>query len=101
MTHPRSLCTAYQVLPTAALSRMVLALRVSLELIAVEVNLAQVTGAIALGLIVKVLRRGVAALATRRHSPGFDLVTKLDYCDKAVAARAIPLLCARIRARAE
>ena len=77
--------------------RMILALGVPFELRAVEVDLAQVAGRVALGLVVEVRRRGIAALAAGRDGPGAHLVAELDHRDEAVAAGAVPLLRARIR----
>src|ERR1035437_9462215 len=80
---------------------MILPLRVSLELIAVKVDLAQFSRAVPLGLIVEVRGRRIAALSACRHGPGPHAVAELDHGDEAVAAGAIPLLRARVRARRE
>src|ERR1019366_1193415 len=65
---------------------MVFPLRMSLELIAVEVDLAQLSGAVALGLIVEVRGSRMAALAAGRHGPGAHAFAELDHGDEAVAA---------------
>src|ERR1035438_5482207 len=80
---------------------MVLTLGVSLELLAVEVDLAQFAGAIAFRLIVEVRRRRMAALAAGRHRPGTHAFAEFDHGDEAVAAGAIPLFGARVGARGE
>src|ERR1019366_6626725 len=75
---------------------MVFPLRVSLELLTVEVDLAQLAGAVALGLIVEVRGSRMAALAAGRHGPGAHAFAKLDHGDEAVAAGAIPFFSARV-----
>src|ERR1017187_6691859 len=80
---------------------MVFPLRVSLELLAIEVDLAQFTCAVTFGLIVEVRGRRIAALAAGRHGHGADALAELDHGDEAVAARAKPLLGARVGARGE
>src|SRR5215470_5298522 len=80
---------------------MIFALRVPLELILVEVHLAQITARVTSRLIVEVLRFGMPALATRRHRARPHLIAELDHCNETIAARAVPLFRARIRARAE
>src|ERR1700690_4167305 len=80
---------------------MVFPLRVSLKLFAVEVDLAQLPGAIALGLIVEVRGSRMAALASGRHGPSAHALAELDHGDEAVAAGAIPLFGARVGARGE
>src|SRR5664279_6322218 len=80
---------------------MVLPLRMSLELRAVEVDLAQFARAVPLGLIVEVRGCRIAALSACRHGPGPHAVAELHHGDEAVAAGAIPLLRARVRARRE
>src|SRR5690348_11070836 len=80
---------------------MVLPLRVPRELVPVEVHVAEVAGRIPRRLVVEMLRRRVPALAAggdgARTNPG----TEFDDGDETVAARAVPLLGVRIRARAE
>src|SRR6185503_5916914 len=83
------------------LAGMIFALGVSLELIAIEVDIAEVARRIAIGLIVEMLRSGHAVQAACRDGPGLHLIAKLDDRDEAVAAGAVPLLGSRIRARAE
>src|SRR6185503_20950632 len=84
-----------------SLPRLVFALGVTLELIAIEVDVAQIAGRIALRLIVEVLRPGHAVQAAGGHRLRLHLIAELDDGDEAVAARAIPLLGVGIRARAE
>src|ERR1019366_7745074 len=67
----------------------------------VEVSLAQFARAVALGLIVEVRRRRIAALDAGGDGPGAHAVAELDYGDETVAAGAIPLLGARVGARRE
>src|ERR1035441_7291434 len=80
---------------------MVFPLRVPLELLAVEVDLAQFTCAVALGLIVEVRGSGMAALAAGRHGSSAHAFAELDHGDETVAAGAIPLFGARVGARGE
>src|ERR1035437_9542700 len=80
---------------------MVFPLRVSLERLAVEVDLAQLAGAVALGLIVEMRGRRMAALAAGRHGPGAHALAEFDHGDEAVAVGAIPLPGARVGARGE
>src|ERR1035438_6069919 len=80
---------------------MVFPLRVSLELLAVEVDLAQFTCAIAFRLIVEVRGTRMAALAADRHGPGAHALAELDHGDETVAAGAIPLFGARVGASGE
>src|SRR6185503_10543177 len=60
------------------LARPVLSFRVPLKLFAVEVNVSQVALAVALGLIVEVLRLRVAALAAGRHRLRPHAIAELD-----------------------
>src|SRR5450759_3065933 len=80
---------------------MILPLGVSLELRAVEIDLAQLASAVPPGLIVEVRGCRIAALSACRHGPGPHAVAELHHGDEAVAAGAIPLLRARVRARRE
>src|ERR1035437_1732625 len=80
---------------------MVVPLRMSLELIAVKVDLAQFSRTVPLGLIVEVRRCRIAALSACRHGPGPHAVAELHHGDEAVTAGAIPLLRSRVRARRE
>src|ERR1035437_7772485 len=80
---------------------MILPLRMSLELIAVKVDLSQVARAVPLGLIVEVRGRRITALSAGRHGPGPHAVAELHHGDEAVAARAIPLLRPWVGARRE
>src|ERR1035437_464913 len=66
---------------------MILPLRMSLELIAVKVDLAQFSRAVPLGLIVEVRGRRIAAFSACRHGPRPHAVAELDH-DEAVAAGA-------------
>src|SRR5450759_2544383 len=80
---------------------MILPLRVSFELIAVEVDLAQISRAVPPGLIVEVRGRRIAALPASRHGPGPHAFAELHHGDEAVAAGAVPLLGPRVGARSE
>src|SRR5258706_15405748 len=80
---------------------MVLALRVPGQLCRVEVDVAQVPRAVALRLILEVLRLRIAALAAGRDRLRADLVAELDDGDEAVAGVAVHLLCVLVAARAE
>src|ERR1700675_348879 len=82
-------------------SGVVLALGVTRELRAVEVDLAEVAGAVADGLVVKVRRRRMAALSAGRDGPGAHAIAELDYGHEAVSAGAVPFLRTRIGARSE
>ena len=73
----------------------------ALQLITVEVDIAQVAGGIPLGLVAEVLRAGHAVQATGGDRLGLHLVAELDDGDEAVAAGAVPLLGAGIGAGAE
>ena len=71
-------------------------LGVPLELLRVEVDLAQVAGGVALGLIVEVLRGDVAAQAAGGDGAGAHAVlAELDGGHEAVAARAVDASCCR------
>ena len=80
---------------------MVRALGVALELSRIEVHVAQIAGAVALGLIVEMRRRRIAALAAGGDRLRPHPVAELDDRDEAVAAGAVHLLRARVGARAE
>ncbi len=80
---------------------MILTLGVTLELGTVKVDFAQICCGVALGFVVEVRRGRMAALASDRHRPGAHFVSKFDYRDEAVAARAVPLFRSGIRPRAE
>src|SRR5579883_2685766 len=82
-------------------SRMVFALGVPLQLLAVEVDLAQVAGGVALGLVVEVLRLGMAAFAAAGDGAGAHARAEFDYRNEAVAAGPVPFLRAGVRPRAE
>ena len=73
-------------------SRMVFPFGVALQLVAVEVDFAQVAGAVSLHFILEVWRCWMAALSARRHRPGAHLIPKLHHRNKAVAAGSVPLL---------
>src|SRR5690606_14440990 len=75
--------------------------RVAFELFGPEVHLAQVAGAVTLGLVVEVRRRRVAAFAARGHRARADLVAELHRGNEAVAAGAVVALRARPAMRAE
>src|SRR5262245_37406959 len=80
---------------------MVLALLMRVDVLAVEVDLAQIAGRIARRLIAEVLRLRIAALAARADRPRTDAIAELDDGDEAVAAGAVHFLGAGIGARAE
>jgi hypothetical protein len=65
---------------------MVFPLRMSLELLAIEVDLSQFAGAVTFGLIVEVRGSRMAALAASRHGPSAHAPPELDHGDGAVAA---------------
>jgi len=71
---------------SASASRVILPLGMPLKLVAVEVYLAQFARAVALGLIVEVRGRRIAALAAGGDGPGAYAAAELDYGDEAVAA---------------
>src|ERR1051325_1252907 len=81
--------------------RVVLALGVPLELRTVEIDLSQITRAVAFRLVIEVRRRRVAALPTGGHGSGPHRLAELDDGDEAVAAGAVNPLRARVRAGAE
>src|SRR5439155_23973917 len=80
---------------------MVFALGVTLQLVAIEIHVAQVAGGIPRRLVAEVRRRRAAALAAGADCFCADAIAELDDGDEAVAAGAVHLLRARIRARAE
>src|SRR4029450_6708972 len=75
-----------------SVARMVAALRVSLELLRIVVDVAQVAGAVAQDLIVEMRRRRVAALAAGSDCFRVHALAEFDGRDEAVAARAVELL---------
>src|SRR4051812_43120458 len=83
----------------ALLARVVGALRVALQLVRIEVHVAQVAGRVAFRLIVEVLRRRVAALAAGADGARLHAVAELHDRDEAVAAGAVHLLRPGIGAR--
>src|SRR5690349_5182812 len=83
------------------LPRLVLTLGVTFQILAIEIHVAEVAGRVALGLVVEVLRPGHAVQSAGGDRLRFHLVSEFDGGDKAVAARAVPLLGTRIGARAE
>src|SRR5690349_9429390 len=80
---------------------MVRSLRVPPQLRRVEVHRPQIARRVALGLVVEVLVPRVTALASGRHRDRAHAVPELDHGNEAVAVRAVPLFCTRIRPRAE
>src|SRR5579872_3316956 len=80
---------------------MVLAARVSLQLLRIEIHVSQIAFAVALCLITEVRRPGIAALAAGADRLRADLVAELDDGDEAVAGGAVHLLRALVGARAE
>ncbi len=73
-------------------SWMVVPFDVSLQLVGIEVNLAQIPGAVPLHLILEVPRLRMSAFPSRRYSPGAHFIAKFHHCNKAVSAGAVPLL---------
>ena len=59
------------------------------QLVGIEIDLAQIAGAIAQGLVIKVRRGRITAFAARRHGAGPHPITKLDHSDKAIAIGAV------------
>ena len=82
-------------------SWMVVPLGVSLQLVGIEVNLAQIPGAVPLHLIVEVPRLRMPAFPSGGYRPGAHFISKLHHRDKAVSAGAVPLLRSRVRPGAE
>src|SRR5580704_15278175 len=80
---------------------MVFSLGMALEVGAIEIDLSQVASAVALGLIVKVRRRGMAALTAGGNGSRPHAIAKLDHGDEAVSAGAIPFRGSWVRARPE
>src|SRR5881398_2017676 len=80
---------------------MIFALGVALELVAIEVDIAEIAGGVALRFIVEVLGLRMAAFASARDCPGAHAVPELHHGDEAVPAGAVPLLRAWVGARAE
>src|SRR4029079_667713 len=71
---------------------MVLAFDMLLDVVAVEPDVTQIPGRVALGLIAEMLRLRVAALAARGNRPGTYTVAELDDGDEAVTGGAVHLL---------
>src|SRR6185437_9868560 len=82
-------------------SRMILPLRMSLELRPVEVHRAKIPARVARDLVAEVWRRRITALASRRHRSRPHAVGELHDRYEAVPARAIPFLRVRIGPRTE
>src|ERR1043166_7274208 len=80
---------------------MVLTLDVLIDVGAIEVHVAKISGAVPNRLIAEVRRRGIAALATSRHGFCLHTIAEFDDGDEAVAAGAVHLSRSRVRARAE
>src|SRR5438067_2270771 len=80
---------------------MVLARGVALKLRAVEIDFAQVAGAVALGFVVEMRVAGMAALTARRHRHGMHLRAEFYDRDKAIAAGAVPFFRSRVSLRPE
>src|SRR6476661_8649216 len=76
----------------ASVPWMVRTLSVTDKLGRIEVDLAQISLAVAKRLIVEVLRRRVATLAARRDRARVHAVAEIDDRDEAVAARTVHLL---------
>src|SRR5205814_10177178 len=80
---------------------MILALGVLLDVLPVEVDVAQIAGAVALRLIAEVRRRRIAALAAGRDRLRAHAIAELDRRDEAVAGGAVHLLRAVVGPRPE
>src|SRR3954451_11396122 len=80
---------------------MVGAFGMALELVGIEIDLAQRSRRVALRLISEVRGVGVAALASGGNRAGADALAELDHGDEAVAIVAVPPLGARPGLRAE
>src|SRR5579863_1852 len=78
---------------------MVLALGVALQLRRIEIDGAQITACISLGLIVEMPRRRVAAFSSRCDGPCMYLRTKINDADEAVANGSVPVLRVRVGTR--
>jgi hypothetical protein len=75
-----------------SLSRLVLSLCMAVQLRRIEVDWPQISRGVPLRLVIKVFRRRVTALAAGSHCDRANSRAEFDYCDKAIAARAINLL---------
>src|SRR5260221_11715246 len=71
-----------------SLPRVVFPLRVTLQLVAEEIDLAQIAGGVAARLVIEVRRGGVAALAARRAGAGADAPADFDAGHETAAGRA-------------
>src|SRR5438445_3115615 len=80
---------------------MILPLDVAFELLAIEVHVSQIAGAVSRRLVVEMRRRGVAALAAGRDRSGLHAIAELDDRHEAVAGRPVHLLRPFVGARAE
>lgn len=83
------------------IARMVLPVRVTLKLRAVEVDIAQVACTVPQRLIIEVARRRMTALTARGHSLGPYLRPKLDHGNKTVSVHSVALFGAWEGARSE
>src|SRR4051812_17142121 len=81
--------------------RVIYPFRMPLQLTRIEVDLARIPRRITFRLVIEVRRLRVTGLTAGGDSAGPHGIAELDDCNEAVAARAIALLCAGIRARPE
>src|SRR5580700_12321745 len=81
-----------------SLARVVSALGVALQLLRVEIHLAQCARGVAYRLVIEVRRGGVPAPAARRDRHCVHLLGELDHRDEAVARRAVIALGALVAA---
>src|SRR5262249_29207743 len=72
--------------------RLICPLGMALQLVRIEIDFSQITGAVSLCLIVEMLRRGIAAFTARGHRFRSNCLSKLDYRDETVAAGAVYFL---------
>src|SRR6202789_2111618 len=80
---------------------MVFALGMSFEIGAVEVDFAQIAGAVAFCLIVEMGRGGVAAFSAGSDCFRVDFVAELNDRDEAVSAGAVPFFCSGVGASSD
>src|SRR5690349_496819 len=78
---------------------MIFPLRVPLQLLAIKIDLAQISCAVPRGLVIEMRRCRMTALAPGRYGPRVNFGAKFDYRSEAVPQRAIPFFRSRIRAR--
>ena len=72
-------------------SGMVVSFGVTLQLVGIEVDVAQTAGAVPLRLVVEVTRLRMSAFPSYCHRPGAHFVSKFHHRNKAVSAGSVPL----------